>query len=35
MIDQFFYRLFGMIDNFMGYLFNRFISDVPKKKKKK
>ena len=35
MIDQFFYRLFGMIDNCMGYLFDRFISDAPKKKKKK
>ena len=31
MIDQFFYRLFGMIDNF----FDKFISDAPKKKKKK
>ena len=35
MIDQFFYRLFGMIDNCMSYLFDRFISDAPKKKKKK
>ena len=35
MIDQFFYRLFGFIDNTMGYLFDRFILDAPKKKKKK
>ena len=35
MIDQFFYRLFGMIDNCMGYLFDRFISDAPKCKCKK
>lgn len=35
MIDKFFYKLFGMVDNFMGYLFDRFISDDPKLKKKK
>ena len=33
MIDKFFYRLFEMVDNFMGYIFDRFISDQPKKKK--
>ena len=35
MIDKFFYKLFGMVDDFMGYVFDRFISDAPKKKKKK
>jgi len=35
MIDKIFYTLFGSIDNAMGYLFDRFISDAPKKKKKK
>ena len=35
MIDKFFYMLFGLIDDAMGYLFDRFISDAPKKKKKK
>jgi len=35
MIDKFFYKLFGMVDNFMSYLFDRFISDDPKLKKKK
>jgi len=35
MIDNIIYKLFGMVDNFMGYLFDRFISDAPKKKKKK
>jgi hypothetical protein len=35
MIDKFFYMLFGSIDDAMGYLFDRFISDAPKKKKKK
>ena len=35
MIDNIIYRLFGMVDNFMGYLFDRFVSDSPKKKKKK
>lgn len=35
MIDNFIYRLFGLIDNAMGYLFDRFISDDPKLKKKK
>ena len=33
MIDKFFYKLFGMVDDYMGYLFDRFISDQPKKKK--
>ena len=32
MIDKFFYKIFGMVDDFMGYLFDRFISDAPKKK---
>ena len=32
MIDKFFYRLFEIVDNFMGYVFDRFISDAPKKK---
>ena len=27
-------RLFGMLDNCMCYLFDKFISDAPKKKKK-
>jgi len=31
MIDQFFYRFFEMLDNF----FDKFISDAPKKRKKK
>lgn len=31
MIDRFLYRFFEMLDNF----FDKFISDVPKKKKKK
>ncbi len=35
MIDKFFYKMFGMVDDFMGYVFDRFISDAPKKKKKK
>jgi len=38
MIDRLFYRFFGMIDDCMGYLFDRFISDAPRckcKKKKK
>jgi hypothetical protein len=33
MIDNIIYRLFGVIDNFFGYLFDKFISDAPKKKK--
>ena len=33
MIDNIIYRLFGMVDNFMGYLFDRFVSDAPKKNK--
>jgi len=35
MMDNFFYKLFGIVDNFMGYLFDRFVSDAPKKKKKR
>ena len=35
MIDNINYRFFGMIDNFFGYLFDKFISDNPKLKKKK
>lgn len=35
MLDRFFYKLFGLIDNFMGYLFDKFISDAPKCKCKK
>jgi len=35
MIDKFFYIFFGAVDEAMGYLFDRFISDAPKKKKKK
>ena len=38
MMDKLFYRFFGMLDDCMGYLFDRFISDVPRckcKKKKK
>ena len=34
MIDKFFYKMFGMVDDFMGYVFDRFISDAPKKKTK-
>tara|TARA_R100000951_G_scaffold52677_2_gene44377 strand:- start:59 stop:208 length:150 start_codon:yes stop_codon:yes gene_type:complete len=33
MIDKFFIKMFGIVDDFMGYLFDRFISDAPKKKK--
>jgi hypothetical protein len=33
MIDKFFNKMFGMVDDFMGYVFDRFISDAPKKKK--
>jgi len=33
MIDKFFIKMFVIVDNFMGYLFDRFISDAPKKKK--
>jgi len=33
MIDNIIYRVFGIVDNFMGYLFDRFISDDPKKNK--
>jgi len=35
MIDNIIYKVFGMVDDFMGYLFDRFVSDAPKKKKKK
>jgi len=35
MIDNIIYKVFGMVDDFMGYVFDRFISDAPKKKKKK
>ena len=35
MIDNIIYKVFGIVDNFMGYLFDRFISDAPKKKNKK
>ena len=35
MIDRLFYKFFGMIDNICVYLFDRFISDAPKKKVKK
>jgi|TARA_R110000824_G_scaffold139997_1_gene305506 hypothetical protein len=35
MIDKLFYKFFGLIDNFLNYIFDKFISDVPKKKKKK
>ena len=31
MIDRFLYRLFGLLDDF----FDKFISDAPKKRKKK
>ena len=31
MIDRFFYKFFGMLDN----LFDKFISDAPKKRKNK
>ena len=30
MIDKFFYKFFGLLDD----LFDKFISDVPEKKKK-
>jgi len=33
MIDKFFNKMFGMVDDFMGYLFDRFVSDAPKKNK--
>ena len=33
MIDNIIYKVFGMVDNFMGYLFDRFVSDAPKKNK--
>ena len=35
MIDNIIYRLFGIIDNFFGYLFDKFISDDPSIKKRK
>jgi hypothetical protein len=35
MIDKLFYKFFGMVDNFMGYIFDKFISDDPRLKKKK
>lgn len=35
MIDKLFYKFFGMVDNFMGYLFDKFVSDDPRLKKKK
>jgi hypothetical protein len=35
MIDNMFYKFFGMVDNFMGYLFDRFVSDDHRLKKKK
>jgi len=35
MIDNIIYRVFGIVDNFMGYLFDRFVSDDPRLKKKK
>ena len=35
MIDNIIYRVFGIIDNFMGYLFDKFVSDNPKLKKNK
>jgi hypothetical protein len=35
MIDNIIYKVFGMVDNFMGYLFDRFVSDDPRLKKKK
>lgn len=35
MIDNFIYRIFGMVDNFMSYLFDKFVSDDPKLKNKK
>ncbi len=35
MIDKLFYKFFAMVDNFMGYLFDKFISDDPRLKNKK
>ena len=35
MIDKLFYKFFGMVDNFMGYLFDKFVSDDLRLKKKK
>jgi hypothetical protein len=35
MIDKLFYKFFGMVDNFMGYIFDKFVSDDPRLKKKK
>jgi|TARA_B100001094_G_scaffold290356_1_gene307860 hypothetical protein len=35
MIDKLIYKVFGIVDNFMSYLFDRFVSDAPKKKNKK
>ena len=35
MIDNIIYRGFGIVDNFIGYLFDRFVSDDPRLKKKK
>ena len=32
MIDKFFNKMFEIVDNFMGYLFDKFISDAPKNK---
>ena len=31
MIDRFFYKFFGLLDDF----FDKYISDIPKKKRKK
>ena len=35
MIDNIIYRLFGIIDNFVGYQFDKFKSDDPSLKKRK
>ena len=34
MTDNFFYWFFGKIDDWANWVFDRFISDAPKKKKK-
>jgi hypothetical protein len=35
MIDKIFYKFFELVDKFFNWLYDRFICDIPKDKKKK
>jgi len=35
MIDKLFYKFFGAVDDFFGWIYDKFICDLNKKDKKK